>query len=180
MTELEFNKNYWSYYIVLEERFLKLKNYIEFDCDNYACYSCELLSYLQTICSEVDVIFKEICGYPGEKYKNMGNYCVDHRRNCPDLVNRRVNVDYFGVEIQPFKDLTENTLMQWWSAYNGVKHARISNYKNGNLENVLFALAGLYVLEKELYKLITGNEKMNPESEFMHMVGWAESVHILF
>ena len=96
------------------------------------------------------------------------------------MVNRRVNVDYFGVEIQPFKDLTENTLMQWWSAYNGVKHARIRNYKNGNLENVLFALAGLYVLEKELYKLITGNEKMNSESEFMHMVGWAESVHILF
>ena len=39
MTELEFIKNYWSYYIVLEERFLKLKNYIEFDCDNYACFS---------------------------------------------------------------------------------------------------------------------------------------------
>ena len=43
MTKEEFCKNYWSYYLVLEGRFLKLQNYIAFDKENYKCYSTELI-----------------------------------------------------------------------------------------------------------------------------------------
>lgn len=38
--------------------------------------------------------------------------------------------------------------------YNRVKHGRSSNYKEANLENVLYALASLYLLEEYLHKKV--------------------------
>lgn len=180
MTKEEFCKNYWSYYLVLEGRFLKLQNYIAFDIANYKCYSTELIAQFQTICSEVDVISKLLCGFKATDEKTMNDYRMQYPLRCPGIAEQKVKVDNFDVEVQPFKELMSGHSFPWWADYNKVKHSRVTSYKQGNLKNVMFALAGLYVLEKELYKIITTEEKMNPESEIMHMVGWSEYINILW
>lgn len=180
MTKEEFCKNYWSYYLVLEGRFLKLQNYIAFDKENYKCYSTELIAQFQTICSEVDVVSKILCGFDAADEKTMDDYRAQYTLRCPGIEAQEVTIDYFDVKVQPFKALATEHSFPWWTDYNKVKHSRVTSYQRGNLKNVMFALAGLYVLEKEIYKIITSEEKMISESEIMHMVGWHESVNILF
>lgn len=180
MTKEEYNKNYWLYYLALERKFMKLQNYIAFDTANYNCYSTELIAQLQTICSEVDVVSKILCGFDEKSNKTMDDYRPQYSLRCPDMATQTVRVDFFDVDVQPFITLTTGHSFPWWADYNKVKHSRVVSYRQGNLKNVMYALAGLYVLEKELYKIITGKEKMIPESEIMHMVGWNESINILF
>lgn len=180
MTANQFLDNFWSYYLTLEKRFLQLRTYIEFDTDNFPCFSCELLALLQTICSEIDVVCKEICGYPNDSHKNMSHYKIDVANKVPDIRGIQIRADYFQITLKPFEDFLPDKSMAWWGAYTGVKHARIQNIKLGNLENTLLALSALYTLEKLLHKEITGEDGINQESDLFHIVGWSELGHILW
>ena len=64
---------------------------------------------------------------------------------CPlRLVNGKVMVRKGGMEIQPWLGWIGNDLPAWWTAHNAVKHDRSQNYKDANLKNTLYALAGLF------------------------------------
>ena len=63
MNTNEFQKVFWSYYLNLEEKFINTTKYVEVTKDNYLTYSIEYTSLLLNICSEIDVIFKEICNF---------------------------------------------------------------------------------------------------------------------
>jgi len=79
-TQLEFtlnNKNiHWPYYLSLESDVDKLSRYIEFTEDNYSTYSVELVRIFLSICSEVDVVMKELCAItsPNSSASNIGAY----------------------------------------------------------------------------------------------------------
>ena len=54
--------------------------------------------------------------------------------------------------------------MGWWTAYNKVKHERTSPYKEGktnysraNLENLILAMAALYIIEMKFINLLSPN-----------------------
>lgn len=49
-------------------------------------------------------------------------------------------------EIQPFLQFSKKHSPEWWLAYNKVKHDMFNNRIHGNLENLLHALAGLFLL----------------------------------
>lgn len=53
-----FEKNYWEYYLELENQLLQIKRYVDFDKINFITYSIEFLKLFQTICSEIDVVGK--------------------------------------------------------------------------------------------------------------------------
>ena len=55
-----FEKNYWEYYLELEEQFISTKRYVAFDAANYKSYSLEYLKLLEAVCSEIDIVGKEI------------------------------------------------------------------------------------------------------------------------
>lgn len=60
-TQFELNiKNYWNYYIELENEVLETRKYVEFDVSNYKCFSIEFLKLFQAICSEIDTLGKHI------------------------------------------------------------------------------------------------------------------------
>lgn len=58
--------------------------------------------------------------------------------------------------MEPWKNWSDITAPTWWTMYNKVKHHRMENdsttqrqyYKFANLENVLNALAALYIAEE--------------------------------
>ncbi len=43
--------------------------------------------------------------------------------------------------------------MKWWKSYNMIKHDRLDNISEANLENVLSALAALFLLERHLLSI---------------------------
>lgn len=58
-----FVRSYWDYYLELEERMEATKKYVEYDEDNFKTYSSTYLMLMQAVCSEIDVVGKEIAGY---------------------------------------------------------------------------------------------------------------------
>ncbi|MCR5587728.1 MAG: hypothetical protein K6F77_09405 [Lachnospiraceae bacterium] len=47
--------------------------------------------------------------------------------------------------------------MDWWFAYNSIKHDEKESIKNATLENAVLALASLYIIEIYLMKELFGN-----------------------
>ena len=57
---VRFIKSYWGYYRELEEEFVATRKYVDFQRDNFGTYSVEFLKLYQAVCSEIDVIGKEM------------------------------------------------------------------------------------------------------------------------
>lgn len=58
-----FSKSYWNYYLELEKRMEETRRYIEYDEYNFNAYSSNYLILFQAVCSEIDVVGKEIAAY---------------------------------------------------------------------------------------------------------------------
>jgi len=65
-----FQRSYWNYYLELEERMEATKKYVEFDLDNSNVYSSTYLMLLQAVCSEIDVVAKEIASHFSVDFQN--------------------------------------------------------------------------------------------------------------
>ena len=61
MDKHTFVTKYWQLFLLLEDRFLSLKPFIEFDNKNYKTFSQELLSLYLSIGSEIDVFLRAAC-----------------------------------------------------------------------------------------------------------------------
>jgi len=58
-----FVKSYWNYYLELEKRMEETRRFIEYDDYNFNAYSSNYLILFQAVCSEIDVVGKEIAAY---------------------------------------------------------------------------------------------------------------------
>ena len=65
--------------------------------------------------------------------------------------SNHIIMDYFDIQLQPFEELER--AMKWWKSYNMIKHDRLDNISEANLENVLSALAALFLLERHLLSI---------------------------
>ena len=55
-----FKTGYWEFYLELEDRVQETRRFVEFDEFNHKTYSSNYLMLFQNICSEIDVVGKEI------------------------------------------------------------------------------------------------------------------------
>ena len=74
MDRKSFMRNYWMYYLMLEERFIQSTRYIEPVEDNEEVYSLEYVNQLQAIGSEIDVLMKVICNISQSARKTIADY----------------------------------------------------------------------------------------------------------
>lgn len=73
-----FQRSYWNYYLELEERMEATKKYVEFDLDNKNVYSSTYLMLMQAVCSEIDVVAKEIASHFSVDFQNdKGNKSIN-------------------------------------------------------------------------------------------------------
>lgn len=153
MERKEFIDSFWNYYLNLENRFINTTQYVEVDKDNYQTFSIEYIGLLQSICAEIDTIMKEICGFNQEDFKKISMYYEKIMKDpfFKNIMDEETIYIYKKINIKPFDKWNEKNSPQWWESYNDVKHERVAKYKNGNLENVLYALSALYILER--YKI---------------------------
>ena len=58
-----FLRDYWAYYIMLEDKFIHTLNYVELSEDNFNTHSNEYAALMQMIGGELDSFFKIYCGF---------------------------------------------------------------------------------------------------------------------
>ena len=165
MNRNDFQKVFWSYYLNLEERFINTTKYVEVNTDNYSTYSIEYTSLLLSICSEIDVIFKEICGFNQKEHKCINDYFSIVNSKFPDIFQEKVIYSFSSIPLMPFNSWNASQSPIWWTNYNKLKHGRLNNFMVGNLENVLSALAALYILERYQLKNIVNKSSSKNEPD---------------
>lgn len=163
MTSQQFSKLFWKQYLLLEKDFLETDEFVSIDKSNFKTFSNRYTYLFLNICSEVDSIAGEYCKALGRKPKNIAANIRVIVTKTPRIKNERVTTKYpyEGIKITPFQSFEDKNVAKWWSNYNLVKHARanepsgtIPNSQLANLKSVLYALAGLYILCQNLYKLL--------------------------
>lgn len=179
MTREEFLQNYWSYYRMLEQKFLVTLNYVALSTDNAAAYSNEYAGLIQMIGAEMDSFFKVYCGFSATDVKNIAKYYPVVISDFPEITTQNVAVRMAGMTITPFSgwngDKPKQSLF-WWKAFDNIKHSRTTNIHDGCQKNVVYALAALYLLEmKYLQKITAGTDAPdipNEKSAIFSLPGW--------
>ena len=138
-----FEKNYWNYFIELEDQFISTKRYVAFDKANNKTFSLEYLKLLEAVCSEIDVVGKEIAHQIDRSFKindtsaNIQKWWfVIQQWFIEDDLQPIMMID--DMEFSPWKDYkivqtkskTGSYYLKledgiktpsWWTAYNKVK-----------------------------------------------------------
>lgn len=178
MTRTDFIKNCWRFYLMLEKRFMETTQYVELSTDNFNTYSLEYVSLLQSVGSELDVFMKVVCGFNQNDRKTITDYYNGIILKYPNIKTQSVSVHLLNSPIKPFCGWSlkrPRKSLHWWNAYDSVKHGRIDNYKLASLENVLNALAALYLLEMYYLKDVAKNDEIDipeRESELFILDNW--------
>lgn len=182
-----FVRSYWDYYLELEEQFLQTKKYVAFDIYNKSVYSVEFLKLMQAVCSEIDVVAKEVASALDPSFKvdnttNIQKWGYVLQNKLPSILSSEVVFNH-DVRISPWKNWvyeqykdSKNALRyrlkgkaetpKWWSAYNAVKHQRTKltdngqiNYTKANLINLIHSFAALYILETAYLATLSGEQE---------------------
>lgn len=153
--------SHWNYFIALEEDLEKVARYIEFSEDNYKTYSIELAHLLLASSSEVDIVLASLCKKlnPSGQNDHIGDYQTTIQNFKPELINEKISIPRYGLELQPFINWDEGKDLNWWASYNKVKHHRDTHFEKANLKNTLNSLAALSLVVLYYYKEILSEER---------------------
>lgn len=175
MTTTQFIKSYWDYFMELEEQFANTQKYVAFDKINKKTFSVEYLKLIQAVCSEIDVVAKEIAvffspAFAKESNPNIQKWGYIIQNKLPDLTAAEVTFNG-KVVITPWKNFGYERYKNkkgswcyklkngcktpaWWNDYNNIKHHRTSkdtdgneNYVHANLDNMILCFSALFSLE---------------------------------
>lgn len=157
---------------------LSTKRYVTFDQANFKTFSFEFLKLPEAICSEIDVVGKEIAHQIDSDFKiTDGNVDIQkwwykiqdwYREDTLEPIKLMDEIEFSPwaeYQIEEFVDkrgATRHRLVSnsktpyWWTSYNKVKHSRTLDdpetqekyFHRANLGNVCEAFSALYLLEK--------------------------------
>ena len=150
-----FMRDYWAYYLMLEDKFIDTTNYVTLAEDNYGTYSNEYAALMQMIGGELDSFFKVYCGYAPTDFKKISDYYTYLMQDYPDVLNQKINVRSADIVFQPFAGWDGTRAKQslpWWMAFDNIKHSRAVNKQDANQKNTLYLLGALYLLEMKYLK----------------------------
>ncbi|OGP51026.1 MAG: hypothetical protein A2Y79_00305 [Deltaproteobacteria bacterium RBG_13_43_22] len=153
---------HWSYFLALEEDFLRLGRFVEFNSKNFATFSLEMAHLLLAASSETDVVLKMLCKLFAPDAQNEANYRATIPQNISDFTKLKVDMPRYELSFQPWQPWDSNQTPDWWTAYNKVKHERDSYYEKANLGNVLQSMAALFVSNLYLYKDLANKGELSP------------------
>ena len=175
--ELLFYHDFWKHYIALEKLFMETEKYVAISEDNKKTYSIQYDILLQAICGEIDVVIKRLCyelDYNSQVH-DMYDYIRVLLKNDKYIQEREAKLELYNMKFIPWKNIgfmvqnghKKPICPKWWNVYIGVKHNRITfekqdnefkikdrNIKQANQDNVLNALAGLFIIEMRCLDLM--------------------------
>ena len=169
-----FLKNYWKYFLQLENEFYATEKYVAFSKHNDRTCSMEYLLIYQAVCSEIDTLGKAIVKYHDPSFKidyktSLKIWGYEYQKYYPDIENTKVvfnSTSYYipwknwKYQIKQGKKRGNLALCagkktpKWWLDYNAVKHSRAfdiggdnTNFILANQKNVIFSMSALYAME---------------------------------
>lgn len=160
---------HWSYFLALEEDLQRLSRFVEFNSNNFATFSLEMAHLLLASSSEIDVVLKMLCKPFAPTAQNEEGYRSSIPKQIPDFTKVKIEIRRYDLVLQPWQSWDSNQTPIWWTAYNKVKHERDSHYEKANLENVLQAMAGLFVSNLYLYKDLANTGELSPWAELFQL-----------
>jgi hypothetical protein len=159
----------WADFESLETQMDELELYVTIEPHNARTYSRKISLMLFQAASQVETFFKQALldnsldqstqidlaklAECRTKLQNDAQIKISEFRDVFDplyqLSRWHVNIGrpflQYG-EIQPFLSFSRKQSPSWWRAYNKVKHDMFNNRIEGKLENLLQAMAGLFLL----------------------------------
>lgn len=158
---------YWPVYKNLEHEFLELADYIHISDDQTQIYSMHIADLLVRCAIEIEAISKELYISLGGNITPMdasGNTRdLYFDTDCLDLLEQKWHIGkkeiilsatnvYFTEEknrvlLPLYKANKRGTSgSKWKQAYQAIKHDRKKSLKKANVENLIYALGALYIL----------------------------------
>ena len=94
----------------------------------------------------------------------MNEYVNLLAEHLPVLGEAKSTIPRHGLTFQPWTNLQDRSVPDWWRAYNEVKQHRHERYNSANLKNALNAVAGLFLIALFHYneEATSGQLKPNP------------------
>lgn len=167
---------------MLEQKFIGTLSFVELAEENFPTYSIEYAHQFLAIGSELDTFFKVYCGFDLKKPRNIMDYTKYILDTYPEIKFQKINIADTEIHLCPYSswekfNATKPTdTLEWWKAYNKVKHNRSGYLKNASLENTLNALAALYLIEMKYLQIIAKeNQKIDEpdeSSKIFNLVDW--------
>ena len=150
--------SYWNYFLKLESDFHTTARYIGCSKTNDSTCSIEFAQQIICINTECEAVIKKICKIiePKTSVVNMGHYKRTLLKKFPKIHTASVRVDRFHRTVHPFAEWdVSGGRLDWWNAFQDIKHHRGKNFEKANLKNTLYALSALLILELYLYELFS-------------------------
>ena len=159
-----FIRSYWDYYLELEEQFKSTSKYVAFDSYNKNTYSVEYLKLFQAVCSEIDVVAKEIASRLDLSFKPDRNTTIYKwgyvLQNClPDILTQKVVFNHEQI-VAPWKNWMYEQYYDSKNTRTKTTDNGIINYSKANLGNLIDSFAALFILESEY--MFTLSEQQQP------------------
>lgn len=165
MTENEL-MSIWNYYLSLEDDLAATSRYIE-PAGQENTFSFEFSKLLVLACTEIESVLKRICyiiaGHHVEG--DIGAYKQTILSIYPKITKATVIVSRLGKNIIPFSGWGSGRL-QWWDAYQQVKHNRGEFFSQATYLNSVSAISALYILIFYLAE-ISGLSKKKLDSHYI-------------
>lgn len=160
MTKDELNLH-WSCFLTIDSDFKLTDRYVDHgifgSCQNKATFSIEFSKLLLLICNEFEAMCRLMNKHIDSSFdlKSKIDILLLSEKivsKYPSIRNIEV-ITLSGSVIKPLKRWCKKSKsgkwylnLNWWEAYNNLKHNRHENFHRANLKNVTEALASLYVL----------------------------------
>jgi hypothetical protein len=145
---VEINNNkikYLNYFLLLEKDLETIFKFIEPVEENMTTYSLENVRLYLSICSEIDILFKQILP---KNPKNIDEYQARIIEKYGDkFYNQKVKIEKYDIIAKsPWVNFKDNKNPDWWTSYNKIKHNRLVKFNEATLKNIINAISGLYIL----------------------------------
>lgn len=156
---------HWNYFLAIERDLETVARYVEFDPDNFDCFSIEIARLLLAAAAEVDIVCKQICRKenPASQADNILQYRDTIVPRFPKFSRYPVLVPRFALTLHPWEEWQKTDgVPVWWTAYNRIKHDRAAEFRKASVKNCLNAIAGLFIALVHLFPERAGTGTLVP------------------
>jgi hypothetical protein len=151
---------YWESLKILCKDLESSYRYVQPDIIHFPVYSLRYYELLLRACTE----FESLCSEKVKEYgliKKKGNLTIKDYY----LLEARLNLSKYAVGfyfdpilfVSPLANWGKDHKLTWYQDYNTVKHNRVAEFHKANFENVLNAVAALFILITQTHLCPSGN-----------------------
>lgn len=152
-------EHYIRAFLIIQADLIKLFEFIEPSDVNLKTYSFRIHELLMRTCIEIEANFKAIFKeniYSPTNSEGKNRTEKDWNINDYKKINVTHRLSDYTAELpiwkgekkrwQPFDEWIKGKSLIWYQAYNKSKHDRLHSFEEANLENLLSAFSGLFIL----------------------------------